>query len=707
MSPPSSMTARRGGFASLGGFVSQGGAGTGVAGGFRAGLDAFAGAVSAVAGAAGAVASEAHGTAGADGRRLPARDDAGIDTVIDAAIDGPLFAPQARHAVPVSAENVHQPDLFHRPTTSAARPPRPRGAVPGSAPLVSTTRFALIDVRREALATARMRVLWVLLGFGAIAAIALSRIAFLGFGEASHNGVATSDDLLPARGDIVDRNGVPLARDFPAYALWFNPRALGDGPPLVKTPREVAEALVNIFPDEDVDRLTARLASGHPGYLRRRILPEEANRIHAIGEPALEFPRENERFYPQGSMAASVLGFVGTDKKGHVGGQLGMEQVFDHQLTDPATRGAPQMLSLDARVQGAMEDELSRGMELTGAKAAAGIVMDVDTGEILALASLPAFNPNLIDQAGAGNTMNRVTNGVWELGSVIKPITIASAIDNGVVTDLAHRYPAVPFMADGFPIKDHKSYGATLDVPEALIHSSNIVTAEVADQLGGARLKATMQALHFNQRPYIELPARGMPLWPRGNSHGDWSQITTMTVSYGHGISITQLHLASAYAALVNGGVWRPATLRKLDPGAVPAGTRVWKASTSARMRQLLRAIVVTGTGRHADAAGFRIGGKTGTAEQWDGHVYRKDINVTTFAAAFPMDHPRYVVIATLNDPQASAATSGQRTAAWNAAPIVGRVVPRIGPLLGVMPDDSHDIDISDITPLIANGDGE
>jgi cell division protein FtsI (penicillin-binding protein 3) len=510
-----------------------------------------------------------------------------------------------------------------------------------------------------------------------------------------------ADALLPPRGDIVDRNGVALARAFPAYSLWFNPKAMGDGgPPLVKSPREVAAALMQIFPGEDEARLTAVLSGSEPGYLRRRILPEEANRVHALGEPAIESPFENERLYPQGSMAAHVLGFVASD--GH--GRVGMEQVYDRQLTDPASRGTPAALSLDLRVQGALEDELERGMRETAAIGAAGIVLDVDSGEVLALTSLPSFNPNLIDGAGAANIFNRFTNQVYELGSTFKPITIAAAIDAGVVTDFSKRYPSgKPLKVGDQEVRDSHTLGASLNIPEALIHSSNIVTAQVADQLGSERMNATMRSLGMNERPYIELPARGFPLWPSGQ----WSRITTMTVSYGHGIAVTPLHLASAYATMVNGGIWRPATLEKLATGQAPEGRRVWKASTSARMRQLLRMIVVDGTGRKADAAGYRVGGKTGSAEKPGANGYRKSSLVATFAAAFPMDRPRYVIIAMLDEPQGTSATSGQRTAAWNTAPLVGRLVPRIGPLLGVMPDDGRDVDISDLSPLVPGGSSE
>lgn len=564
----------------------------------------------------------------------------------------------------------------------------------GVATTITTGRRQLVNVRQQSLLVAKWRALWVMGLFAVIAVCALLRILLLGFFEPAPASRGMADMLLPDRGEIRDRQGVPLARAFNAYALWFNPDALGGGSALVKSPREVANALARIFPDLDVEDITARLASGKPGYLRRRILPEEANRIHALGEPALEFPRENQRFYPQGSMAAHILGFVGAD--GH--GRVGMEQVFDEQLTDPATRGAPAVLSIDSRVQGALEDELGRGIRETNAKGAAGIILDVDTGEVMALASLPSFNPNLIDMASTPNIFNRVSNQVYELGSTFKPITVAAAIDAGTVTDLSRRYQSSrPIAIGGFQIRDSHSLGASLNVPEALIHSSNIVTAQIADELGSARLNATMRALGMNERPYIELPARGFPLWPKG----DWSRITTMTVSYGHGIAVTPLHLASAYAALVNGGIWRPATLRRLDPGQVPQGRRVFKASTSARMRQLLRMIVVDGTGRKADAPGFRIGGKTGSAEKPGAGGYRRSSLVATFAAAFPMDRPRFVVIAMLDEPQGTAATSFQRTAAWNAAPIVGRVVPRVGPLLGVMPDDTRDVDITDLSPLV------
>ncbi len=595
---------------------------------------------------------------------------------------------------------------------NAIAPPLP-AAFAGRASFSGTGRAQgergqVAQLRARSLLTAKTRVLVVAALFGLGTATALARIAQIGLFDRAPGMRSMTDRLLPPRGELTDRSGAPLARELPAYALWFNPKAFGEGKnasqgaisPLVRTPEEVARALMGVFPDADYADLVQRLKSDRPSYLRRRVLPEDANKIYALGEPALEFPRETERFYPQGSLAAHAVGYVDENGQGHVG----MEEVLNARLIDPAQRGQPVALALDMRVQGALEDELGRAMGESNAKGAAGIVLDVETGEVVALASLPAFNPNRGDLAYNALVFNRVSNQVYELGSVVKPITIASAIDAGVVTDLSVRYPSgKPLSIDGRLIHDSHSFGASLNVPEALVHSSNIVTAQVADKLGAPALRQTMLNLGMSERPYIELPARGFPIWPKGN----WSRITNMTVSYGHGMAISPLHLACAYAAMVNGGIWRPATLMKVEPGHAVQGRRVFKAATSARMRQLLRMIVEVGTGKKANAVGFRVGGKTGSAEKPGKHGYQKSALIATFAAAFPMDHPRYVVLASIDEPQGTQATSGQRTAAWNAAPAVGRLIPRIGPLLGVVPDAKRDVDISDVAPLVASGDGE
>ncbi|QDM41632.1 penicillin-binding protein 2 [Altererythrobacter sp. TH136] len=557
-------------------------------------------------------------------------------------------------------------------------------------------RVQSVTLRQRSLSVARLRVLLVAALFTALAFAAVVRIAFLGLTDATHSATSFAEALLPPRGEITDRNGQPLARAFPAFALWYNPEALGEGSSLVKSPREVALELKAIFPDMDETELADRLAKGKAGYLRRRVLPEDANRVQAIGELALELPQETDRHYPQGSMGAHVLGYVGADGRGRVG----MEAVLDKQLRDPATRGTPSALSIDVRVQGALEDELTQGMRATNAIGSAGIVLDVDTGEVLALASLPEFDPNKIDEAGAANMFNRVTNQVYELGSTFKPLTVAAGIDAGKITDFGRRYSARPFPIGGFTIRDSHDLGASLNTPEMLMHSSNVVTAHMVREMGAGRLKQVMADLGMNARPEIELPAKGFPIW----SSGEWPLLRGMTVGYGHGIAVTPLHLASAYATMVNGGLYRPATLHKLAPSQVPKGRRVFKASTSARMNQLLRMIAVYGTGKKADAPGFRIGGKTGSAEKPGAGGYKKTSLVATFAAAFPMDRPRYVVIAMLDEPKGTVASSFQRTAAWNAAPIVGRLVPRIGPILGVPPDATRDVDLTDLAPLVPQG---
>jgi cell division protein FtsI (penicillin-binding protein 3) len=559
-----------------------------------------------------------------------------------------------------------------------------------------------MHLRASLLVTARLRLLLLIACFVLLSGIALLRIGYLGFVGAAPSQTSLAAALLPPRGEITDRNGTPLARNFPAYALWFNPRAMeDDGSPLVGEPAEVAERLKAIFPDLDLARTTRILSSERGGYILRRVLPEDANKVFELGEVALEIPREYDRHYPQGSLGAHVLGYVTENDARRLEGRFGMEEVLDERLSAPEARGEPVALSIDLRVQGALEDELSKGMLATDAKGAAGIVIDVDTGEVMAMASLPSFDPNLSDAHRSPHIYNRVTNGTYELGSTFKPISIAAAIDAGVVRNFSREWDASTVEIAGRRIRDLKPKGETLNVPESLVYSSNTVTARVADELGAERMRRTLLDLGMNAPPHIELQARGRPQWPQENSSGNWSRLTNMTVSYGHGIAVTPLHLANAYAAIVNGGIWRPATLRKIDQGKVPKGKRVFKASTSSRMRQLLRMIAMYGTGRSADAPGYRVGGKTGSAEKAGAGGYRRTSLITSFAAAFPMDRPRYVVVTVLDEPRATIASRAQRTAAFNAAPIVKQLVPRIGPMLGVRPDATRDVDISDLRFLV------
>ncbi|WP_375392048.1 peptidoglycan D,D-transpeptidase FtsI family protein [uncultured Sphingomonas sp.] len=546
-----------------------------------------------------------------------------------------------------------------------------------------------VHQRHQLVALAHTRLMMLMLLFAAGIAVVILRLAtmaaFAGAEAEAH--VAT----LAARGDIVDRNGQPLARTIDAWTIAVHPRQLmGDRLAL-------AARLAALMPDRgdqawfygQLTRDTSFL------YLQRRASPTLVEQVNALGEPALVFARETQRLYPQSTMAAHALGFLSTD--GH--GMAGMERVLDQHLLDPHAHGRPVALSLDTRVQAAMESELARAMGTFAARAASGLVMDVRTGEVLAMVSLPTYNPNRVGMSGIDQLRNISTQSVYELGSTFKPITIATAIDTGVVTDMSRRFDATaPMKVAGYSIHDDRGdeQKRWLNIPETLVYSSNIATARIADEIGPARLQAMFRKMSFDQKPAIELREKGRPLWP-----STWGRLGTMTTAYGHGIAVTPLHLATAYAALVNGGVWRPATLMKVAPGQAAPGRRVISAATSARMRQLLRLIVQYGTGRKGDAPGYRVGGKTGTAEAAEAGGYNHNRNVATFVAAFPMDAPRYVVLAMLDSPQSTKETYGFKTAAWNAAPVVGRVIARTGAILGVVPDMGRDIDVTELTPLI------
>ncbi|WP_164116259.1 penicillin-binding protein 2 [Sphingorhabdus sp. Alg239-R122] len=554
-------------------------------------------------------------------------------------------------------------------------------------------RPRLANIKQKVTLVAQVRLIVVLGLFALAITTLLLRLFYYGAFEGQVQRSLVSTDVIPVRADLVDRNGVPLARNMKMRALRVIPeKILGDK-------NKLAMQLAEIFPDTPASTFLKAMKKDRPSYLRRRLVPEDANKVHALGEVGFEFPREDERFYPQHGLAAHVLGYVDADRKG----VMGMEKALEERLVDPAKLAEPAALSIDIRVQAALESELGATMKKHSARGATGVVLDVHTGEVLAMASLPEFNPNKIDATALRHQVNDVTYSVYELGSTFKPLTVAAALDAGTVTNLATRYNATePLKVGRFRIKDDHAQGRYLNVPEALVHSSNIVTARLADNLGKERMEEMFRKLDFDDRPEIELVEAGRPLWPQ-----NWGRVTNMTVSYGHGIAVTPMHLASAYAALVNGGIWRPATLEKVGPDKADPGRRVFKASTSARIRQLLRMIVSDGTGRKADAPGFRIGGKTGSAEKPKGGGYSKSSLVSTFAAAFPMDDPKYVVITMLDEPKGIAETFGQRTAGWTAAPVVKRLVPRIGPMLGVVPDESRDVDVSELTPLLWRPKGE
>ncbi|MFA5969275.1 MAG: penicillin-binding protein 2 [Sphingomonas sp.] len=552
------------------------------------------------------------------------------------------------------------------------------------------------DQRNALVMTAHVRLMMLMLMIAAGVLLIIMRLSWLAVFAAPATSVDAAAALVPLRGDIVDRNGAPLARTIDAWSIGIHPgKIIGDR-------SELATRLAELLPDHDAGWYYKVLSSGGSfAYLARRAMPDVVAKVNALGEPAVAFAREPERLYPQSTLAAHALGFVDLD--GH--GKSGMERVLDARLIDPAERGKPVQLSIDARVQTAVESELGAAMLSFHAKGGAGVVLDVQTGEVVAMASLPVFNPNHIKGSSQDELRNNVTQSVYELGSTFKPIAIATAIDTGVVTSMARRFDAtVPLQVGRFTIHDDRGdeQKRWLDIPETLIYSSNIATARIADEIGAEREQAMFRKLGFDTRPDVELREKGRPIWP-----GYWARTTTMTAAYGHGIAVTPLHLANAYAALVNGGIWRPNTLMKIAPGHAPAGRRVISQATSDRMRQLLRLIVLEGTGKKAEAPGYRVGGKTGTAEVAGKGGYERHTNVSTFAAAFPMDAPRYVVVAMLDSPVGNAQSFGLTTAAWTVAPVVSRVIARIGPMLGVLPDEQRDVDVSELLPLLWHRPGQ
>ena len=542
--------------------------------------------------------------------------------------------------------------------------------------------------REQSLAVAHQRLMILMLLFSAVTVVIALRLLWLTVFADSALGRQNPNLLAPPRADIVDRNGEVLARTIDAWSVGVHANRL------LNKPEDLAPKLAALMPERTEAQYLALLKSGvHFTYLRRRAMPELVAAVNALGEPGMAFSREPERLYPQLTLAAHVLGY--TDMDGH--GVTGMERVLDKRLSDAALRKTPVALSIDKRVQAAMESELNNAMVAHQALGATGLVMDVRTGEMVALVSLPVFNPNKIGQSDPEAFRNNVTQSVYELGSTFKPITMAGAMDAGVITSLSKRYDATaPLQVGKFKIKDDHPMNRWLNVPETLVHSSNIITARIADQMGAKRMEAMFRRIGFYEPPYIELKEKGRPLVP-----GYWGRTTTMTTAYGHGIAVTPLQLASAYAALVNGGIWRPATLMKVEPGKAAKGRRVFSQYASDASRQMLRLIVTDGTGKKADVPGMRIGGKTGTAEKPSAGGYSKHINVSTFAAAFPMDAPRYVVIAMLDAPKGNAESFGLTTAAWTAAPVVAKVIARTGPMLGVFPDASREMPLDELRTLI------
>jgi cell division protein FtsI (penicillin-binding protein 3) len=524
---------------------------------------------------------------------------------------------------------------------------------------------------------------------GLIALIALRILYLAAFGD--HAGRKEGlTALIPDRGDILDRDGEPLARTIDAWTIAVHPgKVIGDKLAL-------AQKLAQLMPEQTSEQYFALLRSNKPFiYLRRRASPELVEAVNAIGEPGLAIQREPDRLYPQTSLAAHVIGY--TDIDGH--GVAGMERAFDARLADARTRGEPLTLSISSQLQQALEHELLDAMTQFQAIGAAGVIMDMHTGEVLAMTSLPQLNPNAAGQGTDEARFNRATLGVYELGSTFKPFTVAMAMDSGIIKSFGKIYNCPQELhVYGHVVHDTHPYGRACTVAEIMKESSNIGTAQIADQVGAERQKAFLKKMGFLDPVRVELKERGRTLTPGSR----WGPFETMTVGFGHGIAVTPLHLATGYATLFNGGVYHPATLLKVDRNhPVPRGVRVFSEDTSYKMRSLLRLVVTQGTGKKADAPGYRVGGKTGTAEKLAGGHYTSAAVVTSFAGVFPMDEPRYVMVMMLDDPKATAETYGFHTAAWNIGPAFGVAVSRIAPLLGIAPDKNREPDMSIVLPFV------
>lgn len=550
-------------------------------------------------------------------------------------------------------------------------------------------RLRLVGQRRQILAVMHQRLMFGLIVFAAVVTLIVGRLLFLAaFGD--HAGRKQSlTSFVPPRGDIVDREGHPLARTIDAWTIGLHPSKV------IGNKAELAVTLARLMPERDeVQWLQLLRSNKNFIYLRRRAAPSLVQAINALGEPGLALEREPDRLYPQTDLAAHVLGF--TDIDGH--GAAGMERAFDDRLSNPATRGEPLVLSINSRVQQALEHELLDAKTKFSAIGAAGVILDIHTGEIMAMTSLPQLNPNIAGNMDPEARFNRATLGVWELGSTFKPFTVAMALDHGNVKSMGQIYNCPKQLkVFGRTINDTHPFGRACSVAEIMKESSNIGTAQIAAETGAAAQKQFLKLMGFLDPVEVELKEKGRTLAPR-----DWSPLSTMTVGYGHGIAVTPLHLANGYATLFNGGIYRPTTLLKVGPGhAVPKGRRAFSEETSYKMRSLLRLVVTEGTGKKADAPGYRVGGKTGTAEKLIGGRYSKTVVVTSFAGVFPMDEPRYAMVVMLDEPKGTAETFGFRTAGWNAAPTFGKVVSRIAPMLGVRPDMRREPNMAEVLPYV------
>jgi cell division protein FtsI (penicillin-binding protein 3) len=508
----------------------------------------------------------------------------------------------------------------------------------------------------------------------------LARLAWRGDGGLT---LAAADPVAGsfARPDIVDRNGRLIATDIATPSLYADPG-------LVLDRDEVAEKLSAVLPELDQRQLLDSLAdkSRRFVWIRRGLSPRLAQRVHDLGLPGLAFRTELRRAYPQGTLAGHMLGSVDIDNKGLTGLERYIDEKVGVEAVHGATRSdrAPVRLALDIGVQHAVEDELQRAIRRYGAEAAAGIVLDVATGEVLGSASVPGVDPSRPAGAQDPAKLDRIAGGSFELGSIMKAVTVAMAFDGGKVSPATILDVTEPLVDGTRTIRDPHPAGRPLTVAEVFTHSSNVGAALLALDAGAERQRDFLGRLALLAPISTEAGPVAAPQVPQR-----FERIESITVSYGHGLAVAPIQFAAAAAALVNGGEYVAPTLIRMTPGGEPRRTRVISPSASESLNALMRLNVTdaAGTGRRAEVPGYGVGGKTGTAEIAEAGKYRKDRVISSFLAAFPMSRPRYVVLVSLFEPKPSPETQGEIAAGVNAAPSAGRLIRRVAPLLGVLPE--------------------
>ena len=480
---------------------------------------------------------------------------------------------------------------------------------------------------------------------------------------------------LGQRAMITDRNGQILAISLPTVAVFADPRQIID-------PADVAHRLKQVLPRLDEDAARTRLSDTNRQfvYLERQVTPREQLAINSLGIPGIDFRPSEERHYPMGRTAAQVLG--GTDVDEH--GVAGVERYFDQRLFADST---PLRLSIDVRVQAVVRDELSKAMDEFQGIGACGIVMDVNTGEVLAMVSLPDYDANDFRTTPADDRFNRAVTGMYEPGSTFKLQTASMALDSGIVHIWDEFDASRPIHIGRFTITDFEGKHRWLYLPEVLAYSSNLGAAHIGETVGGERQRAWLKSMGMFGRVGIELPEAGVPIMQPASA---WKEVVTLTVAFGHGISVSPLHVVRGTAAVATGVLEQP-TILALTPGQHPDGVPVMQPSTSDTMRKLMRLVVTDGFGKQAEVAGYYPGGKTGTAEKVGKHGYKRgfkeNFNVAAFTSVFPMNAPRYAVYMMIDEPHGNKSTYGYSTAGWVAAPAAGRVIARIAPMLGMLPD--------------------